>query len=147
MGHLRSLFSRNGNSDEFPQHMFIWRTRKFSCSCHQIPALSISLMLSHSALLVSSRRVRLPPVNPSDEEEDLDQPPTRASTRMTRYTVDVPKAAVAGLVGEMAERLDDIQDEIDRCKPVSQAWSAIGDIYIGCKGGQIIKVCTESKNW
>ena len=75
-----------------------------------------------------------------NEDDDLDQPPTRASTRMTRYTVDVPKAAVAGLVGEMAERLDDIQDEVDRCKPVSQAWSAIGDVYIGCKGGQIIKV-------
>ena len=59
---------------------------------------------------------------------------------MTRYTVDVPKAAKAGLVGEMAERLDDIQDEVERVKPVSQAWNAIGDIYIGCQGGQLIKV-------
>ena len=86
------------------------------------------------------RRVRLPPTDPSEEEEDLDKPPTRASTRMTRYTVDVPKAAKAGLVGEMAERLDDIQDEVERVKPVSQAWNAIGDIYIGCQGGQLIKV-------
>ena len=85
--------------------------------------------------------MRLPPVDPSEEEDDLDQPPTRADTRMTRYTVDVPKAAKAGLVGEMAERLDDIQDEVERIKPVSQTWSPIGDLYIGCKGGQLVKVC------
>ena len=84
----------------------------------------------------------MPPTDPdADEEDDLDREiPTRASTRMTRYTVDVPKAAKAGLVGEMAERLDDIQDKMDRVKPVSQVWTPIGDLYIGCKGGQLLKV-------
>lgn len=86
-------------------------------------------------------------MDPSEDEEVVDQPPTRASTRMSRYTVDVPKAAKAGLVGEIAERLDDIQDEVVRVKPISQAWSPIGDIYIGCKGGQLIKVCLRNKGF
>ena len=59
---------------------------------------------------------------------------------MTRYTMEIPKAARAGLVGEMAERLDDIQDSTERVKPVSQVWTPIGDVYIGCAGGQLIKV-------
>ncbi|XP_053407637.1 cilia- and flagella-associated protein 43-like isoform X4 [Mercenaria mercenaria] len=93
-----------------------------------------------------NRRVRLPPTDPDIEEEDERdrEIPTRASTRMTRYTVDVPKAAKAGLVGEMAEQLDDIQDQTDRVKPVSQIWTPIGDLYIGCKGGQLIKVDGET---
>jgi hypothetical protein len=84
----------------------------------------------------------LPPTDPDadDEDEYVREVPTRASTRMTRYTVDVPKAAKAGLVGELAERLDDIQDKTDRVKPVSQVWTPIGDLYIGCKGGQLLKV-------
>lgn len=84
----------------------------------------------------------MPPTDPDVEEEDEKERdiPTRASTRMTRYTVDVPKAAKAGLVGEMAERLDDVQDKTERVKPVSQVWTPIGDLYIGCKGGQLIKV-------
>ncbi|XP_060599927.1 cilia- and flagella-associated protein 43-like [Ruditapes philippinarum] len=92
------------------------------------------------------RRVRLPSTDPDadDEDEYVREVPTRASTRMTRYTVDVPKAAKAGLVGELAERLDDIQDKTDRVKPVSQVWTPIGDLYIGCKGGQLLKVDGES---
>ena len=85
--------------------------------------------------------MRLPAVDPEmEEEEDVGRSTTRASTRMSRYTVDVPKAAKAGLVGEMAERLDDIQDTIERVQPVSQVWTPIGDVYVGCKGGQLIKV-------
>lgn len=75
-----------------------------------------------------------------EDEKDKDNAPTRASTRMTRYTIDVPKAAVAGLVGEMAERLDEIQDLTPRVVPASQAWTPSGDILIGCRGGQLIKV-------
>ncbi|XP_052771525.1 cilia- and flagella-associated protein 43-like isoform X3 [Mya arenaria] len=91
------------------------------------------------------RRIRLPAVDPEMEEYDeFDRDiPTRASTRMTRYTVDVPKAAKAGLVGELAEKLDDIQDETERVKPVSQVWTPIGDLYLGCAGGQILKVDSE----
>lgn len=59
---------------------------------------------------------------------------------MSRYTVEVPKAAKAGLVGELAEKLDEVQDETERVKPVCQVWTPIGDLYVGCKGGQLIKV-------
>ena len=38
---------RWGNSNEYPQHMFLWRTlKKLSFNYHQIPSLSISLLLS-----------------------------------------------------------------------------------------------------
>lgn len=65
---------------------------------------------------------------------------TRASTRMTRYTVELPKAAIAGLVGSRAERLNDIQDTTVRVCPISHAWNTSGDIYVGCQGGQLLKV-------
>lgn len=73
-----------------------------------------------------------------DEKEDV---PSRASTRMTRYTVDVPRAAIAGLVGEMSDKLDEIQDQTIRVLPFSHAWTPSGDIYVGCSGGQLLKVC------
>ena len=85
----------------------------------------------------------MPPTDPELEEPEERDIPTRASTRMSRYTVDVPKAAKAGLVGELAEKLDEVQDETERVIPVSQVWTPIGDLYIGCKGGQIIKVRAE----
>lgn len=84
----------------------------------------------------------MPAENPSlnfDDEKDRDIP-TRASTRMSRYTVDLPKAAIAGLVGEKAEVLEEIQDTTPRVVPLSHAWSPSGDVFVGCKGGQILRV-------
>ncbi|XP_071090035.1 cilia- and flagella-associated protein 43-like isoform X1 [Haliotis cracherodii] len=90
------------------------------------------------------QHVKLPPEDPNMAEDEKERDVlTRASTRMTQYTVDVPKAAIAGLVGEMAERLSEIQDETVRVAPVSQTWTPTGDIYVGCKGGQLLKIDGE----
>lgn len=93
---------------------------------------------------IFTRKIKLPAENPSlNSEEDKDRDiPTRASTRMTRYTIDLPKAAIAGLVGERAEALDDVQDTTPRVVPLSHTWSPSGDVYVGCQGGQILKVLT-----
>lgn len=87
--------------------------------------------------------MKLPPSEPTvhgDEDKDRDQAPTRASTRMTSYTVDAPKPAVAGLVGEKAEQLEEIQDLTPRVVPLSHAWTPAGDVFIGCQGGQLVRV-------
>lgn len=78
-----------------------------------------------------------------DEDKDREQAPTRASTRMTTYTVDVPKAAVAGLIGEKAEQLEEIQDETLRVTPLCQAWTPAGDLFVGCRGGQLVRVSSD----
>ncbi|XP_052225547.1 cilia- and flagella-associated protein 43-like isoform X5 [Dreissena polymorpha] len=106
----------------------------------------LNIEQSNTLFVMQPTRVRLPPADRDAEEitENERDIPTRASTRMTRYTIDVPKAAKAGLVGELAEKLDEIQDETERVKPVSQVWTPIGDLYIGCAGGQIIKIDGES---
>ena len=87
-------------------------------------------------------KVKLPHENTNswfDEDKDRDSA-TRASTRMSRYTVDVPQTAIAGLVGDMEDKLEDIQNPTPKVVPVSQAWTNYGDIFIGCKGGQLLKV-------
>ncbi|XP_067656775.1 cilia- and flagella-associated protein 43-like isoform X1 [Haliotis asinina] len=90
------------------------------------------------------QHVKLPPVDPNVAEDEKERDVlTRASTRMTQYTVDLPKAAIAGLVGEMAERLSEIQDQTVRVSPVSQTWTPTGDIYVGCKGGHLLKIDGE----
>ncbi|XP_041368827.1 cilia- and flagella-associated protein 43-like isoform X2 [Gigantopelta aegis] len=95
---------------------------------------------SHDIYLLESQKIKLPAEDPSLADEMKDDMQSRSSTRASRYTVEMPKAAIAGLVGEMAEKLDEIQDPIDRVKPVSHTWATNGDIYIGCKGGQLVKV-------
>ena len=62
---------------------------------------------------------------------------------MTRYTVELPKAAIAGLVGERAESLEEIQDTTPRVVPLSHTWSPSGDVFVGCKGGHILKVILQ----
>lgn len=115
------------------------------CMTTETSVTMLNIEQSDKYYVMQPIRVRLPAVDPDmEEEEEVGRTPTRASTRMSRYTVDVPKAAKAGLVGEMAERLDDIQDKVERVKPCSQVWSPIGDVYVGCKGGQLIKVDGES---
>ncbi|XP_050396804.1 cilia- and flagella-associated protein 43 [Patella vulgata] len=101
---------------------------------------------SHDKYVMQPQNVRIPVADPNcveDDEKDHDRAPTRASTRMTRYTVELPKTAVAGLVGDNTTYLEHIEDTTVRCSPVSQAWTPSGDIYIGCDGGQLIKVNDE----
>ena len=89
------------------------------------------------------RRVKLPPEDRSlltDDEKDFDAASTRCSTRMSRYTVKVPRTAVAGLTGEMADKLHEIQDQTVRVSPVAQAWTPTGDIYISGNKGHLLKV-------
>ncbi|KAL3863237.1 hypothetical protein ACJMK2_005002 [Sinanodonta woodiana] len=94
--------------------------------------------------VIQTEKVKLPSADPIEEDEEKEQDQsTRTATRMSRYTIAVPKAAIAGLVGDLAEQLDEIQDQTVHVVPVSQAWTPGGDIYIGCKGGQLLKIDGE----
>ena len=79
--------------------------------------------------------------NDDDFESEKDRDiPTRASTRMSRYTVDLPQHSIAGVTGEQVERFAEYQDSIERVVPVSHCWTPKGDLVVGCKGGQLLKV-------
>ncbi|XP_064629915.1 cilia- and flagella-associated protein 43-like isoform X2 [Lineus longissimus] len=102
---------------------------------------------AHDQYIVIKEPIRLPSVTMPTlavEEKDRDDGmPTRASTRLSRVTVDLPKAAIAGLVGQMAEEYEELEDQSPRVRPLSHCWDAMGDVYIGCEGGQLIKIDTE----
>ncbi|XP_078310806.1 cilia- and flagella-associated protein 43-like isoform X4 [Crassostrea virginica] len=101
---------------------------------------------SNDKYVMLPQKIKLPAENASqnlEEDRDARDVPTRASTRMTRYTVELPKAAIAGLVGERAESLEEIQDTTPRVVPLSHTWSPSGDVFVGCKGGHILKVDGE----
>lgn len=66
--------------------------------------------------------------------------PTRASTRMSRVSVKLPETSVAGVKGEQAEKFEVYKDGKTRVRPVAHCWLPSGDILIGCKGGQLLKV-------
>ncbi|XP_021355562.1 cilia- and flagella-associated protein 43-like isoform X2 [Mizuhopecten yessoensis] len=101
---------------------------------------------SNEAYMLQSQKIKLPHEDSSwwEEEKERDQSASRASTRMSRYTVDVPKAAIAGLVGDMDDHLEDIQDRSPRVAPSSVAWTTAGDIYVGCRGGHLLKIDGET---
>ncbi|XP_033633066.1 cilia- and flagella-associated protein 43-like isoform X1 [Asterias rubens] len=72
--------------------------------------------------------------------------PDRPGSRMEPFSINVDKAAVAGLVGEHVEAFDANFDENHKkVEPASLCWTATGDIYCGCQGGQLLKYNTETQ--
>ncbi|XP_005104481.2 cilia- and flagella-associated protein 43 [Aplysia californica] len=99
-----------------------------------------------SKYILLPQKIKLPAVDPSAEEEsekDEDQELQRSPTKMSKYAIDIPDSAVAGLTGEQVEQLEEIRDMIERVCPVSIAWLPTGDFYVGCEGGQLFKVDSE----
>ena len=78
-----------------------------------------------------------------DEEVERDVV-TRASTRLSRATVQLPQSATAGVTGDEAESFARYQDHRPRCIPMSHCWLPSGDFLIGCAGGQLLKVCVNN---
>ncbi|KAK7477084.1 hypothetical protein BaRGS_00031670, partial [Batillaria attramentaria] len=108
-----------------------------------------SIEQSHNKFILLPEKVRLPPEDPNqytEDEKDRDAAGTRASSHMTKYTVKVPKSAIAGLVGEMADQLTEIQDTTVRVSPVSQTWTPTGDIFIGCSRGHLLR-CVDGESF
>lgn len=90
------------------------------------------------------RKLRLPPEDPLQEyenEKEQDSFFMRPFSYISKYTVTIPRTAISGLVGEMADQLEEFEDTITRVSPTVQAWTPTGDIFIGCLKGHILKVC------
>ncbi|CAH1784594.1 unnamed protein product [Owenia fusiformis] len=99
---------------------------------------------SNTEYKITPTNVKLPSeyqtIQPEEKERDV---MTRASTRMSRAAaLDLPKAAIAGLVGELAEDFEGF-DNAAKVVPTSHVWSPNGDVIIGCKGGQLLKLDGE----
>lgn len=71
--------------------------------------------------------------------------PTSASTSLTRISIDLPKTSVAGVKGTEADKFEAYQDEHLCVVPCSHAWLPSGDIIVGCKGGQLLRVSYSLK--
>ena len=85
--------------------------------------------------------MKLPPeVTLELEEEKEGDTGTHCMTHMSQYAIKVPRTAIAGLTGEMADRLHDIQDHTVRVSPVAQAWTPTGDIFISGNKGHLLKI-------
>ncbi|KAL8576297.1 hypothetical protein ACOMHN_006220 [Nucella lapillus] len=102
---------------------------------------------SNNKFILLPQKVPLPPEDEglcTEEEKDRDMATSRCSTRMSKYTVKVPREAIAGLTGAMAERLGEIQDTVKRVSPVAQAWTPTGDIFVSGNKGHLMKVDGDS---
>ena len=102
----------------------------------------IYLLLMNINLFIN-RKLPLPAtdgvVGDGDDDRNI---PTRASTRMSRVTINLPKTAVAAVRGDDAEKFEEYEDDKERVVPLSHAWMPSGDVLIGCSGGQLMKVKT-----
>ncbi|XP_019644439.1 PREDICTED: cilia- and flagella-associated protein 43-like isoform X1 [Branchiostoma belcheri] len=97
----------------------------------------------NKTFLLLSTKVNLPAEDGTlPERENLNDAPIRQPVHITGANTEIrmTRAAIAGVVGENAENLDVGEDVKPRVKLVSQCWSPGGDIYVGCAGGQLLKI-------
>ena len=52
----------------------------------------------------------------------------------------VPRHVVAGLRTEEAYKFEEYEDRCVRMEPTHHCWTPAGEVLLGCKGGQLIKV-------
>ncbi|KAG8578874.1 hypothetical protein GDO81_010648 [Engystomops pustulosus] len=57
----------------------------------------------------------------------------------------VPLAAIAGLVGDEAEGFIPIEQRKPVVKPNTHCWSSTSNLFVGCKGGQLLSVNPETQ--
>ena len=60
--------------------------------------------------------------------------------QMSRYKIDVPQAAAAGLIGDSVKYLSVVEDEAVFISPISHTWTPDGDIFVSSTNGYIVKV-------
>ncbi|CAH1259175.1 CFAP43 [Branchiostoma lanceolatum] len=98
--------------------------------------------------LILSTNVNLPAEDGTlPEHENLNDAPIRRPVHITGANTEIKmtRAAIAGVVGENAENLDVGEDVKPRVKLMSQCWSPGGDIYVGCAGGQLMKIEADTQ--
>ncbi|XP_077865529.1 LOW QUALITY PROTEIN: cilia- and flagella-associated protein 43-like [Saccoglossus kowalevskii] len=84
------------------------------------------------------------------EDGTVDNAPDRitsgATNRAAQQAIKIDLPTKAGIVGEMAETFEGIKDDLKiKVVPVSHCWTAKGEVYVGCEGGQLLRVDSESQ--
>ena len=90
--------------------------------------------------IIHFSKTKLPVVEGSLDEEEDREVLTRASTRMTRVTLNLPQTSIAGIKGDEADTFDEYQDKGSKAVPTCHLWTPAGDLLVGCADGQILKV-------
>lgn len=72
--------------------------------------------------------------------------PENKSPNTPKMYTDMPISAIAGLQGADAEKFREYQLEKERLVPVTHCWTPTGDIYVGCLGGQLLKIDSETNH-
>ena len=65
---------------------------------------------------------------------------SHSSAHLTRMTIIIPRHVVAGIRSEDANKFNEYEDKYVRMVPQHHCWMPTGDVLLGCKGGQLIKV-------
>jgi len=63
----------------------------------------------------------------------------------TKASLELPVSAVAGLQGEDAEQFEEYADNCERACPSVHCWTPAGEVLIGCRTGELLKVITVLK--
>ncbi|XP_033122449.1 cilia- and flagella-associated protein 43-like isoform X2 [Anneissia japonica] len=69
----------------------------------------------------------------------------RPGSKIGNHDIILPPAAIAGLIGDIADTFDGNFNENKRqVQPSSHCWTPSGDLYLGCGGGQLLLINTET---
>ncbi|KAM5172544.1 cilia- and flagella-associated protein 43 [Mantella aurantiaca] len=70
---------------------------------------------------------------------------SQIDTELSYLGPQMPVPAIAGLLGDEAERFMPKELQKPVVKPNAHCWSATSDLYVGCKGGQLLSINPETE--
>ncbi|KAM3925380.1 cilia- and flagella-associated protein 43 [Leptodactylus fuscus] len=74
-----------------------------------------------------------------------DDPSAQLDNLPSYFGPQVPLTAIAGLVGDEAEGFIPKEQRKPVVKPSAHCWSSTSNLYVGCKGGQLLSVNPETQ--
>ncbi|XP_068133207.1 cilia- and flagella-associated protein 43 isoform X2 [Hyperolius riggenbachi] len=66
-------------------------------------------------------------------------------TQLSYHGPEMPVPAIAGLLGEEAEVFIPKEQSQPVVKPIVHCWNTTSDLYVGCKGGQLLSINLETQ--
>nr|DBA30891.1 TPA: hypothetical protein GDO54_006819 [Pyxicephalus adspersus] len=70
---------------------------------------------------------------------------TQIDTELSYLGPQMPMPAIAGLLGDEAEVFIPKEQQKPVVKPNTHCWSATSELYVGCKGGQLLSINPETQ--
>ncbi|KAJ3609888.1 hypothetical protein NHX12_021982 [Muraenolepis orangiensis] len=92
--------------------------------------------------IMKKRELHLPAANGSLIKTEA--PPSHVvSSRLTCWGPQMPRSAIAGLPGDIADRLLSQEGVAPRLAPVAVCWTPSAELYVGCRQGYLLLVNPE----